>query len=272
MALTTANPYASTRQSVRIPRIHERPWEPLELGGGVRGPVRKTLHRGSGGAMHPDPSVAIETWLSVLPPGWVDHELVYHPCVEEGFVLDGEGFLADRPRNKGWYLYRPPGILHGPAGQPPYAGRVMIQRFGAGTETLLRYDGDEFPHADSQPVTDEHREWPVTWVESLDSNALPWTPVEGGPWDGAAHKWLSRNTVSGGGTLLIQLPAGWSGTGTKTRGSVEELVVEGEVSMGGELFERWGYAARPIGDAAGSYGSTGGATLICFWDENELGG
>jgi hypothetical protein len=40
--------------------------------------------------------------------------------------------------------------------------------------------------------------------------------------------------------------------------------------MGGQWFERWGYACRPAGDPADGYQALGGARLICFWDENEL--
>jgi hypothetical protein len=262
---------ASQRESIRVPRVAELPWVTSPKPGGVPGGAKKILGISKGGAMAIDPELEVTTALAHIPPGWVDEELVYHPCVEEAYVLEGEGFMADRPRNKGWYLYRPPGILHGPAGQPPYASRVMVQRFAA-AGGLLRYDGDEFPHVDSQPVTDDHERWPVGWVESLDASALPWLPVEGGPWGGTEHKWLSRNKVTGGGALLLRLPQDWIGTGTETRGSVEEFVVDGELTMGGQWFERWGYASRPIGDAAGVYHAPGGACLICFWDVDELSG
>src|SRR5205814_3952264 len=125
------------------------PWTTPPKPGGIPGGPKKVLGTSSGGPMAIDPEMKISTRLTYMPPGWVDPELVYHPCVEEGYVLDGEGFLGDRRRNKGWYLFRPPGILHGPAGQPPYATRMMVQRFAASGEgVLLRYDGDEFPYAD----------------------------------------------------------------------------------------------------------------------------
>jgi hypothetical protein len=43
------------------------------------------------------------------------------------------------------------------------------------------------------------------------------------------------------------------------------------MTIGGQFFERWGYACRPAGEPAGSYGSQGGARLLCIWDEDELG-
>jgi hypothetical protein len=261
---------ASHRAKVTIPRILERPWEPVLLEGGVRGPAKKTLSTGTGGSLSRDPTFGVTTWLGHSPPGWSDDELVYHPCVEEVFFLDGVTKLADRTYSHGHYLYRPPGILHGPAGSSRYDSRTNIYRFGSAADTLLRYDGDEFPNVDSQPVTDEHEDWPVPWVEQLDSNQLPWSDVNSGPWQGARHKWLSRNRVTGGGTLLIDIPAGWSGAGSPAHGTIEEFVVEGELSMGGQWFEKWGYACRPAGDPARGYEALGGACLICFWDENEL--
>jgi hypothetical protein len=150
---TSDIPIASHREKVIIPRIYEQPWQPLLLEGGIRGPAIKVLSRGTGGALSPDPDFPVVTWISHLPPGWCDPELVYHPCVEESFVLGGAGYLADRYREAGYYLYRPPGILHGPAYNPPYTARTLLQRFGAGTDTLLRYEGDELPLIDCQAVT-----------------------------------------------------------------------------------------------------------------------
>jgi hypothetical protein len=53
---------------------------------------------------------------------------------------------------------------------------------------------------------------------------------------------------------------------------VQEFVVEGELTMDGVLFERWGYACRPSGEAAGPYATDGGARLLCVWDVDEFHG
>jgi len=272
MALSETFPLASHREKVLIPRIAEVPWEPVLLDGGVRGPTRKTLSTGTGGALSSDPERPVATVLSHNVPGWRDPELVYHPTVEEAYFLEGGTQLADRVYDTGHYLYRPPGILHGPAGHTSlkFAGRTMLQRFGGGADTLLRYDGSEFPHHDCQPVTDEYTYWPVPWVEQLDANAIPWLEAPDGPWGGTRHKWLSQNKLTGGGTLLIQIPPGWSGAGSAARGAMEEFVVEGELAMGGQWFEKWGYACRPADDPAEHYQALGGAVLICFWDEDEF--
>jgi hypothetical protein len=244
-------------------------WDSKVRAGGVGGPTKKILSAGTGGGLSPAGDILMETWLSHSPPWWLDEELVYHPCVEEAFILNGIVQLGDRVYTAGCYLYRPPGILHGPALTPSDIGATLFQRFAA-EGGLLRYDGDEFPHLDCQPVTDEYETWPVEWVEFVDSTALEWIAVDSGPWQGCSTKWLSRNRVTGGGTLLLDLPAYWSGEGSRAKGTIEEFVVSGQMTAGGQHFERWGYACRPAGDSAGRYASPGGAQLICVWDEDEL--
>ncbi len=76
--------------------------------------------------------------------------------------------------------------------------------------------------------------------------------------------------VSGGGTVLLDLPAGWIGEGSRARGTVEEFVYQGVLHMGGQWFDTWGYACRPVGQAAGEYFAAGGAQLVCFWDDDEI--
>jgi hypothetical protein len=131
-------------------------------------------------------------------------------------------------------------------------------------------DASAQPDADCRPVTDDYLTWPITWVESLDVNALGWNPSSPGGWAGTRHKWLARNKVTGGGTVLIEIPAGWAGTGPSARGSLEEFVLAGELTIGQQWFETWGYASRPAGEPAMQYDTMTGATLLCFWDENEF--
>src|SRR4051812_36536126 len=109
-------PLRSQRESVSIPRVNDVPWDTKTISpAAVPGPAKKILSRGTGGALHPDPDVVQATWLTHISPWWRDPELVYHPCVEEAFILNGTVQLGDRVYGAGSYLYRPPGILHGPA-------------------------------------------------------------------------------------------------------------------------------------------------------------
>lgn len=259
----------SERGNVVIRRSADVLYESVPIYGAIAGPQRKVLSRGLAAAFSTDPDLQVDTWFTHIAPTWADMELVYHPCVEEGLVLAGGISIGGRFYGPGCYFYRPPGIQHGPCFAVGDGGVLMFHRFQS-EGGLLRYEGDEFPVADIQPVNDEYLDWPVEWVEHVDSESLPWTPVSAGPWAGSSLKWLARNRQTGGGTLLIELPAGWQGEGSRALGALEEFVVCGALSMGPDWFERWGYACRPAGAPAGSYSAVGGALLICVWDENEL--
>jgi hypothetical protein len=250
------------RIPVSIPDTHELDWQPLPTArdGNVPGPVFKLLSS--------DPETGGYTKLQHMPPGWHDPALDYHDAAEEAFRLVGWNQLADRRISVGCYLYRPAGILHGPASSDPVNGSTGISRFPSSAR-ILRYTGDEFPHVDSQPITDDYLHSPIEWVELLDSNTLPWLEAPG-PWAGASYKWLGRNRETGGGALLIDMPPGWEGGGAPGRGTTEEFVIEGSLIAGGVTYVKWGYACRAPGAPAGAYGTQEGARLICYWDENEL--
>ncbi len=251
---------AQTAPVVSIPSAWELDWVALDTSrdGNVPGPVWKPLRR--------DPWSGALTFLMHLPPGWHDEVLDWHPTTEEGYKLAGATLLGGVLLDKGCYLYRPPGILHGPVSAPYDEGSTILQRTN-GEIRILRYDGDEFPHRHMQPITDEHRDWPVEWNEKLDTKELEWEPVSEGGWSGCAVKWLHHNRVTGGGAVLLNVPAGWSGAGSAARGAIEEFVIDGQIRAGDEDYGRWGYAYRPAGRAAGQYSSEGGAELCCWWDE-----
>lgn len=248
--------------AVSIPSAWEIDWVALDTSrdGNVPGPVWKPLRH--------DTSTGALTFMTHLPPGWHDEVLDWHPTTEEGFKLAGATLLGGTLLDKGCYLYRPPGILHGPVSAPTDEGSTILQRMN-GEIRILRYDGDEFPHRHMQPITDQYKDWPVEWNEKLDTKALEWEPVEDGGWEGCAVKWLHRNRVTGGGAVLLSVPAGWSGRGSLVRGPVEEFVVEGSIVAGDVEYRKWGYAYRPAGNAAGEYSTPSGAQLFCWWDEAD---
>jgi hypothetical protein len=216
-----------------------------------------------------DPETGATTKLIHLPPGWHDPELDWHPTVEEVFRLVGSTTMGGVLLPEGNYLYRPPGVLHGPVESDPVIGMTSVTRMD-GESRIFRYTGDEFPHEHAQPITDAHERSPYTWYEKLDTNALPWEQAKGGPWEGVSYKWLNRHRETGGGAILLRLPAGWSGRGSAARGVLEEFVVEGSVDAGGVRYVEWGYACRAAGDPAGGYSTEEGARLVCWWDLDEL--
>jgi hypothetical protein len=246
-------------ESLSIPSAWELDWQPLDTSrdGNVPGPVIKLLRR--------DEETGGMTFMTHLPPGWKDDLLDWHPSVEEGFILAGACRLADRLLDEDCYLYRPPGILHGPVGAPHDAGATILQRMDKELR-ILRYEGDTFPHEDSQPITKDHERWPVEWTEKLDTKELLWEAVESGGWAGARIKWLHRNRETGGGLVLLDLPSGWRGGGSEARGDLEEFVVSGSVDAGGVRYGKWGYAFRPAGKPAAEYATDEGARLACWWN------
>ena len=230
--------------------------------GNVPGPVLKLLRE--------DPTTGAQTFLLHLPPNWYDPALDWHPTTEEGYIIAGEVVLNDRSLTAGCYLYRPPGILHGPAGSPHDLGATIVQRTD-GPLRILRYTGKRYPHRDLQPITDDHLQSDVKWTERRDTGKLRWHHVKDGGWRGARLRWVHRNQRTGGGLVLLDLPAEWQGTGSEARGPVEEFILEGEVVAGGEEFGKWGYAYRPAGKAAGHYKSSAGARILSWWNgANEL--
>jgi hypothetical protein len=249
---------------VLIPDSSRLNWIAREthLDGNVPGPVLKILNR--------NPSSGAQTRLLHLPPGWHDDKLDWHPTIEEGFRLAGALEMGGELLREGFYLYRPRGILHGPVHADPIVGMTSINRMD-GEPRIFRYDGDEFPHMHGQPLTDDWKSSPYTWHEKLDVGAVPWQPIPSGPWAGAACKWLNRNRDTGGGALLLELPAGWEGEGTRVRGSVEEFVVNGSLTAGDVRFLRWGYACRDSQTRAGSYRADEATVLICWWGVDETG-
>jgi hypothetical protein len=250
-----------------VPDLMDRDWIPLDTSrdGNVPGPVWKPLTA--------DPETGACSYLMHLPPNWHDNELDIHPTVEEGYVLRGGTTLGDPaldtfgPHPVGNYMYRPPNIIHGPARASKLDGATLFQRM-SGELRILRYEKDDFPQKHKQPVTDEWKTWPIPWEEEIDTTSLPDEPSTGG-WEGTTHRWVYRNKETNGGCVIITVPAGWTGTGSACRGSVEEFVIEGTLVAGGVEFPQWGYAYRHPGDPAGNYASPEGARILCLWDEAD---
>jgi hypothetical protein len=254
---------------ITLPDIWEQDWTALDTtrDGNIPGPVWKELSTN-------DESGAC-TYLVHFPPNWHDPLLDWHPGAEEGFIIHG-AVLVGKPEwgdayqelGPGDAFYRPAGILHGPARLPDFGGMTSLYRMSKELR-IHRYTGTEFPHVHMTPMNDDWKTSPVGWNEQLPTDPLPWVPVTEGGWAGTRHKWVFRNTETNGGVILLDIPAGWEGTGTPTRGSAEEFVLDGSLTAGGVTFGLWGYAHRPPSTPAGSYSTETGARLLCYWDEAD---
>lgn len=257
---------------VSIPSAWDLDWNPLDTSrdGNVPGPVWKLL------SVNEDTKAS--TYVIHFPPNWRDDELDWHPGAEENFILSGRVIVGKKEWGDAYqelddetYTHRPPGILHGPAVVPDLGGCTILHRL-SGDLRILRYHGDQFPHRHMQPITDDLANWPIPYEEAHPTKPLPWEESTGG-WAGTRHKWVWRYPHTGGGVVMIDLPAGWEGTGSAAVGSVEEFVLDGAYEAGGVEYGLWGYTHRPPGHPAGTYRSESGARILCYWDEaNEFTG
>jgi hypothetical protein len=258
------------RQPVSIPNTMAINWHPVPVtyDDNVPGPVWKVLSE--------DSASGAVTYLYHSPPGWVDPALGWHPHDEETFVLAPQVPDTSSARfYPGYYAYKQPGILHAP---PPfsrsspfaYQGITFLVRV-SGRIQLRRYTGTKFACQAGNYVTDQHVTWPVDPVATNTNAVVLDTAPKEGPWGGIGYTWLHRNKRTGGGAILLDLPAGWRGQPPPPRGVREEFVIEGSLDIDGERFERWGYACREASNAAREYVSEVGSRLLCWWDTNELG-
>lgn len=252
----------SPKKPVSIPSAWELDWHGISTAdGNVPGPALKILRQ--------DAETGALTFMTHLPPNWHDDLLDWHPTTEEGYIIAGDVTLgagdAQRHMKPGCYLFRPPGILHGPVASPNDLGATILQRTN-GPLRIFRYKGKKFPAKDLQPITNDYLKTEVAWSELTDTNKLKWQKVEKGGWKGTRIRWIHENTRTGGGMVTIDLPAGWSGKGSLGRGPSEEFVLTGDLRAGGEQFGKWGYAYRPAGKPAGRYATKGGARLVAWWN------
>ncbi len=260
-------PPTSPKKLVSIPSAWELDWFGIPTtDGNVPGPALKILRE--------DSETGALTFMTHLPPNWHDPLLDWHPSTEEGFIIAGDVRLgagdAQRHMKTGCYLFRPPGILHGPVDSPNDLGATIVQRTNAPLR-ILRYKGKKFPHQDLQPITNDYKKSDVAWSELTDTNTLKWVKILQGGWKGTRVRWVHENSRTGGGLVLIDIPAGWSGKGSAARGPLEEFVLTGDLKAGGVQYGKWGYAYRPEGEAAGRYSTKGGARLLAWWNgANEL--
>jgi hypothetical protein len=248
--------------AILIPDTHTIDWQiyPTDRDGNVSGPVFKVLTS--------DDETGARTRLLHLPPGWRDYELDWHPAVEEAMTIGGGIDMGGCHLEPYCYLYRPPGVLHGPVYADRRQGATFIIRMDRPSR-ILRYTGDEFPHRHAQPITTEYLESPFAWYEKLDCEGLPWLDAPSGRWAGARFKWVNPHRETGGGCVMLELPPGWSGPSKAVSGTTEEFVLEGSVSVGDREYGKWGYACRAAGSTPGEYHSDDGALLICWWDKDE---
>jgi hypothetical protein len=216
--------------------------------------------------------------LAQFTPGYRDVTACYHKSSEEGFVIDGsfdlafEGHFAAEN-----YFWRPPGWVHGTiktdAGATAiftFEGESAVEQSGPVTRDVVEYS-----EAGTNPLlSDENpaRIGPRGYSPNVPGALRPLVP--GTVWiedaataaafdgDHLTARELSRNVVTGGGTFLLDLAAGYAQPGPTTVDSIYHFfVVSGSVSIGGVDYPAHTWVYVPAGVELSAVASPGGAVL-----------
>lgn len=226
-----------------------------------------------------DPQTGRRTTLSELTGGYEDLTNAYHDCVEETLVLSGALSLTGHPGDltSGHYFWRPPGYVH----------KAIVTGFYRG----LNFLEAERPDDDSGPVTrvirpdeevgmnplhddPETAVGPRGFVQNLNSHLLPWIPgtsfarsedvLDGEDLEHIEVKVLSKNWVVGAQTLMVRVKPGYEQKRPSVayRSEQQIFVLEGELSINGELCGAESYVRRLADARSGPMSSPSGAVFI----------
>lgn len=192
------------------PRVRsgEQPAEPANkwLRGLAPGSTLRVLSRDRGdGAL---------TAIWEIPPGWTHPGAFTLAGAEALYVLDGELRKGDEHYAAGHYGYRPAGHPHGP----------MVSERGA--RLLMMWDAA--PSLLPLGAVTPGPEPALLRVDGNTVDEMP-TPVHGPP-SGITVRILRRDPLTGGMTMIVNIPPGWEETRAEHHDCVEEsLKLSGEI-------------------------------------------
>jgi hypothetical protein len=99
--------------------------------------------------------------------------------------------------------------------------------------------------------------------------ALERTPIDGpGPFDGIPGASVSWDALGDARTLILSLNPGWRAELDGRGGTVELLVLRGDLSLEDATVGAGGYVHLPQGGGGGELRSTTGAVAVAFWNPN----
>ena len=99
-------------------------------------------------------------------------------------------------------------------------------------------------------------------VDFVRSGAVAVESIAEGPLAGATRRLLSEDLETGDWTAIVELPAGFRADAAAGSGSLELLVVEGEVVVGGQRLGAMGWARAGSAADLGATASDGGTQLL----------
>lgn len=247
------NAVSKLPEGARRVRVPDLPWEPL----GDHGLRRKVIGH--------DPVSGHVTFLLEIPSGWhgggVAH---FHECHEEVLMLEGSVTLDGRHYwRAGDYFYRPAHVVHG-----------LDEKSEEGARALVRCDAPMQLRLVPEPERPTEYKLPECsdprgHVFSVPSHIVPFSKDPALP-DAWTVQVMSGNPRTGARTLIVEIPAGWTGRENPGPGaSWEAYVLDGELSgEEGEIFAAGDYT---VGDGSrvpfGALGSLRGARFLLWMFE-----
>jgi quercetin dioxygenase-like cupin family protein len=185
-----------------LPRVRtgEAPWQPAEAL--VRGLAPGTSLR----LLSRDPGDGACTALWQLPPGWSHPKPFTLAAPEAIYVLEGDLRNGAYRYERGHYAWRPAGAAHGPLSTD------------GGALVLALWDADPAHHAPGSVPAGPGE--PLPWVDGNAIDEHP-TPVEG-PVAGITVRILRTDPDTGGMTMVINIPPGWTEPRSRHHDCVEE--------------------------------------------------
>lgn len=223
-------------------------WEPL----GTHGIRRKRLGY--------DETSGYVTALVDIPIGWKGGGIAhYHHAFEEVFMLKGSVTVGGSHYwHAGDYFFRPAQIVHGHDERAEEGATALIRSDGP-LELLLVHDPaepDEYP----LPAYDDGR----GHTYDLKVESIAWIRDPEFP-DSWRIRPLSHDARSGARTIMIDVPAGWSGSESTRPAAWEAAVLEGTIKGEKAEFEAGDYSAGPQGtEVFGALSSETGCRFILW--------
>ncbi len=230
--------------------VDDLEWESL----GTHGLRRRLLSR--------DEETNAVTQYVDIPKAWKGGGVAhFHEFSEEVYVLHGDVSLNGRDYlEDGSYIYRPGGVVHGHDEGARQGCHCVIRTGGKMELNLIHEPTEEDEYVlhhvdDGRPLVLDLKTNDMLWArEHLGSGSIGW-------------KVLSLNRQTGDHTVMLDLPAGWSGPlDLDPTLGWEWLVIRGGMELGdGSTFGTLDYSYRPAGSAPTSIAGSEGGAEVLLW-------
>lgn len=232
--------YIPRRRSVELP------WLPAAAAGADLGAGTEVR------ILSADPSDGACTCLWRIPAGWRRDEPTCLPAPEALYVLAGELAIAGRPHLPGHYLFHPAGTAKGSLAARD--GALLLAMWDAQPRSVTPKAGLDSGGAE-----------PVVSIDTRSVDGQP-TPVPG-PVPGILVKILRVDTATGGMTMLVTIPPGWTEPRSEHHDCIEESYkLDGSIDLDengvAHTLEAGDYFFRPPRIKHGPMRTIGGTTSL----------